>query len=84
MKNIPEKELFNEIKEKIINLNFKKTNLKMIMEDMKQNENILLYLREVVSILEIREKKLKEYNNENKQPNKITEDLIKIGEKEKI
>ena len=51
---------------------------------MKQNENILLYLREVVSILEIREKKLKEYNNENKQPNKITEDLIKIGEKEKI
>jgi hypothetical protein len=84
MKNIPEKELFSEIKEKIINLNFKKTNLKMIMEDMKQNENILLYLREVVSILEIREKKLKEYNNENKQPNKITEDLIKIGEKEKI
>ena len=49
--------IYNEIKEKFGHLDFTENDIKMIMEDMKQNENKLLYLKEMVSNTENKRKK---------------------------
>ena len=49
--------IYNEIKEKFKHLDFTENDIEMIMEDMKQNENKLLYLKEMVSNTENKRKK---------------------------
>ena len=60
--------IYNEIKEKFAHLNFTDNDIKMIMEDMKENENKLLYLKDKVMTIENKRKiYFKEKNEEIKK-----------------
>ena len=60
--------IYNEFKKKYAHLNFSDNDIKIIMEDMKENENKLLYLKEMVTNTENKRKIfLNEKNEEDKK-----------------
>ena len=60
--------IYNEFIKKYAHLNFSESDIKMIMEDMKENENKLLYLKDMVTSTENRRKLyFKERNEEIKK-----------------
>ena len=60
--------LYNEFKKKYAHLNFTDNDIKMILDDMKENENKLLYLKDMVATTENRRKiNFKERNEEIKK-----------------